>query len=71
MSFLNCRLRTEIEFRLKNWPQKRSKIFYNFAQAFYSSSLKKKDHTTQIKSLSQKKRDERDSPFKRAGYCTF
>ena len=47
-------------FRLKNWPQHRSKIFCNFALALLLFFSQKKDHTTQIKSLSQKKRDERD-----------
>ena len=62
-------VRTVDQFRLKNWPQNRSKIFCNFFFAFYSSSLKKKI-THQIKSLSQKKRDERQSPFKRVYQLT-
>ena len=46
-------------FRLKNWPQNRSKIFYNFALAFDSSSLEKKI-THQIKSR-RRKRETRET----------
>ena len=64
-------VRTVDQFRLKNWPQNRSKIFCNFFSPFtLLLCLKKKDHTTQIKSLSQKKRDERQSPFKRVYQLT-
>ena len=70
MSFVT--VRTVDRFRLKNWPQNRSKIFCNFALAFYSSSLEKKITPHKSLNRSRRKREtRRDSPFKRAGDCTF
>ena len=48
-------------FRLKNWPQNRSKIFYNFALAFDSSSLEKKITAHKSNRAEEKERRERQS----------
>ena len=57
-------------FRLKNWPQNRSKIFYNFALAFDSSSLEKKI-THQIKSRSRKRETRETVLSKEQGTVRF
>ena len=68
MSFVT--VRTVKEFRLKKLAPKKIEDFLQFCSCLLLFFSQKKDHTTQIKSLSQKKRDERQSPFKRVYQLT-
>ena len=72
MSFLTV-VRTEIEFRLKNWPQNIDRRFFAILRLPFTLLLSSKKITPH-KSLNRSRRKRetrRDSPFKRAGDCTF